>query len=400
LNTINNQNINNEPLSAAAITNKNTVGASEPTFQRVLSQQMSDKQTTHGYRSLEMDLSNQAKTKGKKSGSITEENSEGLASDRAPVALNCPMTAQQILNIHTPLNNTNKYQSDTGINETANVAKNTQQIVGRLDNYSNQPTKGDEILPQLAINTAVVGNNAQQKPTNLATPINFSLDNNAANTDQASAINLPESLSTTINAPKINEASTTKSALSAELSISTQSNPSLTTEIVTPQFAAMPPSITAPMLATSAPVKTENAYLDTANWQHEVGQKVIWMNNGGHHSATLMLDSPDLGPLQVVIKVNGAQHAEASFISDNLELRQILTDSMLHLRDAMKQSGIELGTTNIQSGGNNQQSFNPPSQNAAYLPAKNKSLSNRLIQQTTVATAHIRTQKGMVNTFA
>jgi len=382
LNTINNQNISNEPLVTSAIANRNTAGAAEPTFKSVLSNQINGKQSTNSAKSLEADPSTHAKIKGKNTDSQSENNDDGMTSDKAQVAVTCPiitdLSAQLTLNTNTPINN----------------------AAIRLDDFPNQLTTGKEILPQLAIGSTAISTNPQQKTSNLAAPLSFSLDKKTVDTNQSPVTTLPDSLSSTINFPKINELSTTKHSINTEISSTNQTNNLPTTETITSQLATVQPPVTLPIMETIQPSKAEGAYLNTANWQHEVSQKVIWMNNGGHHSATLTLNSPDLGPLQVVIKVNHAQQAEANFISDNHELRQILADSMLQLRDAMKQSGIELGTTNIQTGSNNQHTFNPPSQNTSYSQTKNKAVSNRLIQQVTGATAEIRTQQGMVNTFA
>jgi flagellar hook-length control protein FliK len=99
-------------------------------------------------------------------------------------------------------------------------------------------------------------------------------------------------------------------------------------------------------------------------WNQAVNQKVVWMVGAGDHSATLTLNPPDLGPLQVVLKM-GNDHVDTTFISDNPEVRQALQDGMSMLRDKMQESGIQLGNTNVSSNEQSQRDFQQAAQNRA-----------------------------------
>jgi len=130
-------------------------------------------------------------------------------------------------------------------------------------------------------------------------------------------------------------------------------------------------------------------------WDQAIGQKVVWMVGAAEQSATLTLNPPDLGPLQVVIHVHNDQ-ADATFISDNSEVRKALEDGLSNLRDMMNQSGINLGQTNIGSG-SQQKEFEQMA----------KARSERLAGDSGVqesAIAHIptvsRVSNGLVDTFA
>lgn len=169
-------------------------------------------------------------------------------------------------------------------------------------------------------------------------------------------------------------------------------------------FASMMTNTNATVMTDSTLHSTEeinrsNAYLNTGNWQQEINQKVIWMSHSGQQSATLMLNSPELGPLQVVVNVNQA-HAQAHFLTDNPQLRQTLEDGMAHLRDMMKQSGVELGQTNVQSGNQNSQPFNPPPQPQRGYTASKASINIERMIPPALATTIQRSGKGMINTFA
>ncbi|EJN08282.1 flagellar hook-length control protein FliK [Herbaspirillum sp. YR522] len=92
----------------------------------------------------------------------------------------------------------------------------------------------------------------------------------------------------------------------------------------------------------------------SAGWDQAVGQKVTWMVSGGLQSATLSLNPPDLGPLQVVLSVNNSQ-ADATFTTAQPEVKQALENAMPRLREMMEQAGIQLGQATVNTGMPNQQ---------------------------------------------
>jgi flagellar hook-length control protein FliK len=96
-------------------------------------------------------------------------------------------------------------------------------------------------------------------------------------------------------------------------------------------------------------------------WDQALGQKVVWMAGNGQQSATLTLNPPDLGPMQVVINVNKTQ-ADATFIASSPEVKQALEAAMPKLREMLDQAGIQLGQSNVSTGMPNQQqqAFNQP----------------------------------------
>ena len=133
-------------------------------------------------------------------------------------------------------------------------------------------------------------------------------------------------------------------------------------------------------------------------WDQAISQKIVWMVGAEQQSATLTLNPPDLGPLQVVIHVHNDQ-ADATFISDNAEVRQALQDGMDNLRDKMSESGIQLGQANVNSGQQAQQQFQQSMQNRQSSPMAlaNTSLG---LEKTTQASTLERVSNGLVDTFA
>ncbi len=154
--------------------------------------------------------------------------------------------------------------------------------------------------------------------------------------------------------------------LSKDLSVSTDlASPDLASPDLAADVALQTDLVLSAQLNTSAPVVQAlqeasanyiHAHPGKTGWDQAIGQKIVWMVGAEQQSATLNLNPPDLGPLQVVINVQNDQ-ADTSFISDNAEVRQALQDGMDNLRNQMRESGIQLGQTNVSSGQQAQQQF-------------------------------------------
>lgn len=91
------------------------------------------------------------------------------------------------------------------------------------------------------------------------------------------------------------------------------------------------------------------ARVGTPAWDNQVAQKIVWMVAGQEQSATLTLNPPDMGPMQVVLSVTNDQ-ATVTFSANQLEVRQALENAMPKLREMMSESGIALGNATVDAG--------------------------------------------------
>jgi flagellar hook-length control protein FliK len=138
----------------------------------------------------------------------------------------------------------------------------------------------------------------------------------------------------------------------------------------------------------------------TAQWDQEINQKVVWMVGGAEQSASLTLNPPDLGPLQVVVHVHNNM-ANATFISDNPEVRQALTDGLQSLRDMMSQSGLTLGQTNVSSGDTGRGQLSDQSRDNRNAMATNSTGQGSAISAVgALRASNLVASKGLVDTFA
>ena len=144
-----------------------------------------------------------------------------------------------------------------------------------------------------------------------------------------------------------------------------------------------------------------NATPGKTGWDEAISQKVIWMAGSGEQSASLTLNPPDMGPLQVVIHVHNDQ-ADTTFISDNPEVRQALENGLSTLREKMGEAGIQLGQANISSGGQAQQEFQRATQNRTGAQPGQAGDGNQDQPAGTVGSSSttMRVANGLVDTFA
>ncbi|ALU89131.1 flagellar hook-length control protein [Herbaspirillum rubrisubalbicans M1] len=144
------------------------------------------------------------------------------------------------------------------------------------------------------------------------------------------------------------------------------------------------------------------ANVGSAGWNQALGSKITWMASAGMQSASLSLNPPDLGPMQVVLNVHN-QQADATFITAQPEVKQALEAAMPKLREMMDQAGIQLGQANVQTGMPNQQqgagNGQPQARNSSSGNFGKDQDGDAAITGTTSASAST-SGLGLVDTFA
>ena len=132
-------------------------------------------------------------------------------------------------------------------------------------------------------------------------------------------------------------------------------------------------------------------------WDQALGQKVVWMVAGEQQTASLTLNPPDLGPLQVVLNVSNSQ-ANATFTAAQPEVRQALEAALPKLRDMLGEAGIQLGQATVSSGQSNHQQ-QPEQKSFSQAPGieRNEARNDGALRTARVQPAVGR--RGMVDTF-
>lgn len=165
------------------------------------------------------------------------------------------------------------------------------------------------------------------------------------------------------------------------------------TQAASQTASTAPANVLPAQITINAPVAARD------KWGDEFNQKITWLASSKEQTAELHLNPPQLGPMDVVLKVSGDQ-ATALFTSPHAEVRHAIEQALPKLREMMAESGIMLGQATV----NDQAPRNPQDGN------RSKSSGSRSGVQSigaTSAAGHlgarvspIRQHNGIVDTFA
>ena len=103
------------------------------------------------------------------------------------------------------------------------------------------------------------------------------------------------------------------------------------------------------ILANNTPVGTSQAIttpLGNNGWADEFSQKISWVSTQQNQVAELHLNPPNLGPLDVVLKISDNQ-ATALFTSPHAAVREAVENALPKLREILADNGIMLGNTTV-----------------------------------------------------
>ncbi len=137
----------------------------------------------------------------------------------------------------------------------------------------------------------------------------------------------------------------------------------------------------------------------SAAWGQALGEKIVWMTAGAQQTASLTLNPPNLGPMQIVLNVTNDQ-ATASFFSAQPEVRQALEAALPKLREMMNEAGIQLGQATVGSEQQQQQNeatSREARRTAPSYPGSNTEIDTGIQPPPTLVR---QSGRGLVDTFA
>lgn len=225
------------------------------------------------------------------------------------------------------------------------------------------------------------------------------LDKPALKTVKAAA-SLPGAQATTASAT----AAATATAFSAQLVAARQSEAMKFTDsmpgfVTDPGLRATPHALldAATSMAGAAANKLAPSVGSTA-WSQALGEKVVWMAAGAQQTASLTLNPPNMGPLQIVLNLSNDQ-ATASFFSAQPEVRQALEAAFPRLREMLNEAGIELSqaTVSADTPRQNETSDGKAQHAAPPFPGSPEAVS---VGQAEIHIPLQRSGRGLVDTFA
>lgn len=135
------------------------------------------------------------------------------------------------------------------------------------------------------------------------------------------------------------------SLLNNEKSEAGSALPAATNDKVAPQVAAVAVNKLAQDMKADVPALTRP--LSHPNWNQEVGERIIWMNNRGISSAEIRMNPENMGPITVRIDVDAQQQTSVSFTAQNADVRTALEASIPKLREMLNSQNLNLADVNV-----------------------------------------------------
>ena len=151
---------------------------------------------------------------------------------------------------------------------------------------------------------------------------------------------------------------------------------------------------------TANNLQTVSAPLGSSGWADEFSQKITWMGTQQNQVAELHLNPPNLGPLDVVLKISDNQ-ATALFTSPHSAVRDAVENALPRLREMLADNGIMLGNTMVSDQPPRDRNANGFMEHGAGAPVQRETSDDALrISSTTAQVVPARRHNGMVDTFA
>ncbi|MDD5384835.1 MAG: flagellar hook-length control protein FliK [Gallionella sp.] len=157
------------------------------------------------------------------------------------------------------------------------------------------------------------------------------------------------------------------------------------------------------MLANNTPVGTPPTIttpLGNNGWADEFSQKISWISTQQNQVAELRLNPPNLGPLDVVLKISDNQ-ATALFTSPHAAVREAVENALPKLREILADNGIMLGNTTVSDQSPRDRSSDVFMNQGSGTAAQHE-VSGTMPELAGLlpAAAPVRRHNGMVDTFA
>jgi flagellar hook-length control protein FliK len=165
------------------------------------------------------------------------------------------------------------------------------------------------------------------------------------------------------------------------------------------------PGILSNIVANEKPansVQTVSSPLGSKGWAEEFSQKITWMGTQQNQVVELHLNPPNLGPLDVVLKISDSQ-ATALFTSPHSAVREAVENALPRLREMLADNGITLGNTMVSDQSSRDRSADGFAGNGSAARAQRESADNAPVASPSSAAQQIlpaRRHNGMVDTFA
>jgi flagellar hook-length control protein FliK len=100
---------------------------------------------------------------------------------------------------------------------------------------------------------------------------------------------------------------------------------------------------------TTAQTQSLPTPFQSPDWGPALSQRVTWMVRDQLQNASITINPPHLGQIEVRLQTDQSAQTSVYFMSNNPEVRQAITENLNTLREMMSQNGIQLGQADVGS---------------------------------------------------
>lgn len=151
---------------------------------------------------------------------------------------------------------------------------------------------------------------------------------------------------------------------------------------------------------TSTPAQTQMQSLNIPvqvsdeGWGDQFNQHIVWLGQQNIKSAQIKLNPPELGPLDITIKID-KQSADLTIQSHSLQVKDALDQALPRLREMMTAQGLNLGEVNIDARSRQQDQ-----QQSQYQAETMPQYESNTEQASEIEVIKGRVSKGLIDYFA
>ena len=99
-------------------------------------------------------------------------------------------------------------------------------------------------------------------------------------------------------------------------------------------------------VTTTRALEPMTANLQQSHWNTQIGERINMMISKGMQQAEIRLNPPELGLLEVKVKIQGDQ-ANVNFSTPHAQVREALDAALPRLREMLEENGLTLGDVNV-----------------------------------------------------
>lgn len=133
--------------------------------------------------------------------------------------------------------------------------------------------------------------------------------------------------------------------------------------------------------------------LTDPNWGKALGEQMLSMVNLKMDKAQIQLNPPQMGPIEVTLKMNGTDQAQVLFTAAVPATREALESNMHRLSSMLSSSGIQLTDSQVSSGNSGQQQQAFQQRKGQHQPVIGEA-------EVVDALSAIKTARGILSIFA